>query len=374
LESRPCFQMKLRPAADCRVKPVTIVQIARALGVSPATISNAYHHPERLSAALREKIFNTADRLGFSGPNPSASSLRTGRINVIGVVYYDRLSFAFTDPGNILFLEGVAQTLEPYGFALTLLSGVHSAEQASARIQQSPVDGYIVYSMSPRDPLVEQVNRTRAPLVFIDQSADPTRRFVGVEDQLGARLAARHLTGLGHRKIGIASLEMGIGGAGAMASAARVRGCIMPMVTARLRGYRSGLHQSIRVASVPIYECKEAVIDEGRRAFQEIMAAQPKTTAILAMSDLLAIGVIEEARKQGLRIPEDLSVVGFDDIHLAANIDPPLTTIRQPHVEKGRTAARMLLDQIETGAVKKAKIFPVELVLRESTAAGASRA
>jgi DNA-binding LacI/PurR family transcriptional regulator len=168
---------------------------------------------------------------------------------------------------------------------------------------------------------------------------------------------------------------MDIGGAGTMAGAARVRDCVMPMVTARLRGYRSGVHQSTRAASIPIYECKEAVMDEGRRAFQEIMAAQPRTTAILAMSDLLAIGVIEEARNQGLHVPDDLSVVGFDDIHLAANIDPPLTTIRQPHVDKGRTAARMLLDQIETGVVKKPKIFPVELVVRKSTAlVSASRA
>jgi DNA-binding LacI/PurR family transcriptional regulator len=87
--------------------------------------------------------------------------LRTGRLHVIGVLYYDRLSFAFTDPGCVLFLEGVALTLEVAGVALTLLPGVRSTEQASMRIRQSPADGYIIYSMSPRDPLVEQVRQTR---------------------------------------------------------------------------------------------------------------------------------------------------------------------------------------------------------------------
>jgi DNA-binding LacI/PurR family transcriptional regulator len=349
------------------VKPVTIVQIARSLGISPATVSNAYHHPERLSAAMRQKIFDTAQQTGFSGPNPSASSLRTGRIHVIGILYYDRLSFAFTDPGYILFLQGVAQILELAGVALTLLPGVRSTEQASVRIRQSPADGYIIYSMSPRDPLVEQVQRTGAPLVYIDQGY-LSRAFVGVRDQLGARLAAQHLAALGHRKIGIASLEMGLGGSGTIASPARIRGCVMPMVTARLKGYRDGLHQAIGSANVPVYECKENLIEEGRRAFQQIVAAQPRISAILAMSDLLAIGVVEEADRLGLRVPNDLSVVGFDDIPLAAVIDPPLTTVHQPHIEKGRSAAQMLLDQIETGIARKSKIYPVKLVVRNSTA------
>jgi DNA-binding LacI/PurR family transcriptional regulator len=234
-------------------------------------------------------------------------------------------------------------------------------------IRQSPADGYIIYSMSPRDPLVEQVQRTGAPLVYIDQGY-LSRAFVGVRDQLGARLAAQHLAALGHRKIGIASLEMGLGGSGTIASPARIRGCVMPMVTARLKGYRDGLHQAIGSANVPVYECKENLIEEGRRAFQQIVAAQPRISAILAMSDLLAIGVVEEADRLGLRVPNDLSVVGFDDIPLAAVIDPPLTTVHQPHIEKGRTAAQMLLDQIETGIARKSKIYPVKLVVRNSTA------
>jgi DNA-binding LacI/PurR family transcriptional regulator len=349
-------------------KPVTIVQIARSLAVSPATISNAYHHPERLSAALRQKIFQTAQQLGFSGPNPSASSLRTGRIHVIGVLYYDRLSFAFSDPGYILFLEGVAQTLERAGVALTLLPGVRNTEQASLRISQSPADGYIIYSMSPRDPLVTQVQQTGAPLVFVDQSSDPTQGFVGIQDQTGARQAARHLTELGHRKIGIVSLEMGIGGSGGLVSSSRVRGCLMPMVAARLRGYREGFRQLVRTQDVPIYECKENVEAEGYRAFQQIIVAQPTTTAVLAMSDRLAIGVLEEAKKHRRQLPADLSVVGFDDIPAAAITNPPLTTIHQPHVEKGRIAAQILLDQIEGSAAKRSRILPAKLVLRRSTA------
>lgn len=285
---------------------------------------------------------------------------------MVGVLYHSRLSNAFIDPVYTLYLQGIAQILELTNVSLTLLPGA-TGEEASRRIGRSPVDGYIVYSMAPTDPLVEQVRQSRAPVVFIDQSPDPAHNFVGIKDRAGGLLAAQHLRALGHRNIGVISLEMDIGGLGTMTKAQRMRACALPMVAARLKGYAGGLRRSLMSAGIRVYESKGSRIEEGRRGFQEIVSEQPRTTAILAMSDLLAMGAIEAAKEKGLRVPEDLSVVGFDDIPASKTVDPPLTTIQQPHVEKGRAAAQMLLALIEKGGPRKPRVFPVKLVAREST-------
>ncbi|GAA3738231.1 substrate-binding domain-containing protein [Salinactinospora qingdaonensis] len=351
---------------------MTLADLARATGVSTATVSNAYNRPEKLSAGLRQRILDTARSLGYPGPDPTARGLRRGHTGTLGVLYADRLSYAFADPGYVLFLRGVSAAAETAGLALTLVPAGPRDRRSASAIDTIAVDGFIIYSMAPDDPLVSAAVERRLPIVVTDQPRLETAPFVGIDDASAARSAAEHLLGLGHRRLGVISLELGVTGQGGLADAERLRAATSPMVRARLQGYgdaatSAGLSWP---RDVPVYECAENLPEEGERAARALLSAPEPPSALLAMSDQLALGVLDAAAGLGLAVPDDLSLVGFDDTTWAERAaDVALTTVRQPHFDKGRYAGEALIASLAGQPVEPRQLLPTELVARATTQA-----
>lgn len=344
---------------------ITFKDIAHELGVAVSTVSNAYNRPSQLSAELREKVLATAKRLGYSGPNPAAQGLRRGETGVIGVVFPDRLSYAFTDPAAALFIQGVTRELEGRGLSL-LLIGAYSLEKGMSPIARANVDGFVVHAFAENDPLFAEVLTRNLPTVLVDDAEITGLPFVEVDDEGGAERAAQHLLGFGHRHLGIVSLELDPSAKGELVGTERQEMATYRPTRARLEGYRQAVEGAgLTWDEVPFYESFENNPAEGFQGAAALLAQSPCPTAILAMSDQLALGVLNYAREQGIRVPEELSVVGYDD-SLPFQGTPGLTTVHQPHLEKGQHAARSLIAQLQ-GEEAESVTLETRLIVRDST-------
>jgi DNA-binding LacI/PurR family transcriptional regulator len=345
--------------------PVTLETIARELGVTKMTVSNAYNRPDQLSADLRDRILATAKRLNYAGPNPLASTLRRGRTGAFGVVSDDTLSYAFSDPAAVLFLKGMAEICQARTTGLLLIPAGTNDDDAVALVRSALVDGFVLYSDHAGDRRSAAARERGLPMVHVDSPPMPGTPWVGINDQAAAALAAEHVLELGHRRIGIASLPLSSDGYRGWVDDARTRVPGYALTQERLVGYRQAINAAgVDWRDVLVHEHQPNSTDSGRRAAAALLDRAERPTAILAMSDELAIGVLAAASERGIAVPAELSVVGFDDAPPAANSNPTLSTIHQPLVEKGRTAARLLLDPEPDARVE----LPIELVVRASTA------
>lgn len=346
---------------------VTLKRIADELGIAASTVSNAYNRPDQLSDELREKILSTASRLGYAGPDPAARSLRRGVSNAIGVVYPSQLSYAFTDPAAALFIRGIALEAESEGFALVLI-GMHG-EVETTPFSSANVDGLIVHCFAEQDPLFDLALSRKLPAVMVDNSGVTGYPHVAIDDEGGARAAAEHLLARGHTRLGVASMEMDVEVVGGIVGRKRQEEIGYASVRARLDGYR----RAVEAAGldwdrdVVVFEASDNRPVDGAEAASALLATRPRPTAILAMSDQLAFGVLGYATDSGLRVPQDVAVVGFDDLPSASRTTPPLTTVHQPTVEKGKEAARLLIAQLRGEEHPGSVHLETHLVVRESS-------
>ncbi|MHC1563265.1 LacI family DNA-binding transcriptional regulator [Actinomycetospora sp. C-140] len=340
---------------------VTLATVAGALGVSRATVSNAYNHPERLSPPLRDQVLATARELGYAGPHPLAATLSRGRVNALGLVYEDPMSFAISDPAAVLFLQGVSEVCEREDLALVLISG--GPNSAVARV--ALVDAVICYCDVPIEGKLAAIVDRGLPFVVVDGPRLPGAGHVGIDDRRGAAGAARHLLDLGHTRLGVLAMPLVDDGWEGTADPDRQDRARYRASRERLLGYREALEAAgHRWSAVPVEERSPYGRDAGRRAAAALLARRPRPTALLAMSDELALGAMAAAADAGLAVPGDVSIVGFDDVPAAADAHPALTTVRQPHQEKGRRAAALLL---RPDPARDEHTLPVELVVRAST-------
>ena len=343
-------------------RSVKLADVARAAGVSKGTASNVFAKPELVRAEVRERVEDAARTLGYHGPDPKGRLLRAGKVNAIGVVVMDDLTYFFNDPFNREFMIGVAEVCDQHGAGIALVSAA-DREKAAWNIDSALVDGFIIQCIEDGDRLIELARRRRLPFVAVDVDPGPDASAILVADHDGARQAVEHLLALGHRRFGILSLEISGDGRTGLVDRFRRGQSRYGATRDRLAGYEAALVAAgIDFEAVPVVE---AINDRtgSLAGSAELLDAAPGTTAVLAMSDVLAMAAMEEARRRGLRVPEDLSVVGYDDVPEAARADPPLTTIAQPIVEKGRLAAHMIFDP---GPPRK-ETLPVRLVVRGST-------
>lgn len=216
-----------------------MTRVAEELGISAMTVSNAYNRPDQLSEALRERIFEAAERLGYAGPDPVARSLRRQRTNLAGVLYSNPLSYAFDDPAQVLFLKGVAAATEEAVMGLVLVPGSVgiSVEERASAVIDAAVDGFIVYSIADDDPLVGAALRRRLPTVTVDQPLREDMPFVGIDDRVAARAAAEHLVSLGHERFGVVSFALAEDGRTGIADATRQELATYRVTRSRLEGY-----------------------------------------------------------------------------------------------------------------------------------------
>jgi DNA-binding LacI/PurR family transcriptional regulator len=352
---------------------VTLTRIAEEVGVSAMTVSNAYNHPDRLSEALRERVFETAGKLGYHGPDPVGRSLRRQRTDVVGVLYSNPLSYAFDDPAAVSFLSGLSSVTEEADLGLLLVSaagGGSIAGRDPRAAAQAAVDGFIIYSMSEEEPLLAAALDRRLPAVVVDQPLREGVAFVGVDDEAAARSAAEHLLDLGHERFAIVSFGLSADSREGIADPDRQERTSFRVSRLRLQGYRAALEDAGQSWSkVPVYECPGSNRELGRRAAGALFSLERSPTAVLALSDQLALGVIEWATEHDLSVPEDVSVIGFDDVPAAASTDPPLTTVHQDHAEKGTLAGRMLVAQLRDEDFPSDEPLSTSLVVRDSTSA-----
>jgi len=326
---------------------VTLRDVAARLGVSPATVSNAYNRPDQLSSELRARVLKAARELGYSGPDPLARSLRRGRSGVIGVVYDSPLHFAFADPAASLFLGGVARAAQEEGLNLLLLAGAPGPEPSPA--SGASVDGLILYATTGASPALRAARTRALPTVLVDQAPQDHLPLIGIEDGPGAEAAARHLLERGHREIGVLALPLGT----AAAPAAHI--------CARLEGYQRALEGAARLH---LGESPDNSPESGEALACALLGAHPGLTALLCMSDVLAQGALRAAADLGLRVPDDLSVVGYDDLPSSAALE--LTTVHQPTEDKGRQAGAAMVARLR-GEAAASVTLPTRLVVRGSS-------
>src|SRR4051812_425828 len=356
-----------------------VVAVARAAGVSPSTVSNAFNRPERLTPALRERVLHVAAQLGYGGPDPAARSLRSGRAGAIGVVFRRPLAAAFDDPGTTELVRGMAEAVDPLQLALVLVPGPEEGPASALAVRRAAVDGLIVYSVPFDDPLFAATRQRRLPTVIVDSPAprdlrgidDAALDFVGIDDHSAAESVVRHLLALGHRRLAILSFGLSAHAhAGPVDEHAQAE-ATASVPKARLEGCASALGAAgLDWSRVPVEQCPIHSVESGRIRGHALLERAPETTAVFAFSDALASGVRLAARERGLSVPGDLSIAGFDD---TAPAGEGLTSVYQPLRDKGRVAAQRLL--LAVAGERPAGVcdpLPTRLVIRGSTAAPAA--
>jgi DNA-binding LacI/PurR family transcriptional regulator len=341
---------------------VTLQTIADELGVSRTTVSNAYNRPDQLAPELRDRVLDTAARLGYRGPDAAARRLRSGGREAIGLLSTGYLSYAFTDPAAVLFMEGFARAVEEAGLGMLMIPGTgYGATRIPNAIRDAVVDGFCLHSLPKNSPDIDAAIARGVPLVFVDEPHTGKHTFIGIDDEAGARMASEHLLGLGHRHVGavvFSTTEIPYYGP---VDLERELAAVYPVSGARLRGWREPLEAAgIDRADHPREERADNTPESGAEALRILLQRDPRLTAVLFSSDQMALGGLRAARDMGR---DDISIVGYDDV-------PPsrlagLTTVSQPLLDKGLLAGRLLVARDTEPA--RDIILPVELRIRETT-------
>lgn len=349
--------------------------------MSRTTVSNAYNRPNQLSPDLRDRILAQAEAQGYPGPDPMARSLRMRRVGAVGVLFTEQLSFAFEDPASVDFLAGLAEACGERGDSLLVIpassdvldDGSAPAPLAAAAdprrlIRQAVVDSFVVYSVADDDPFLGAVLERGLPTVICDQPVDVAGvPFVGVDDREAIKPAVRHLTDLGHREIGVLSVRLARLRHDGLVDAGRLAGARHHVQRFRVEGALEALAEcGIDAASVPIVERHLNDPDNNYDAARELLESRPELTAVVCTTDTQALGVLRYASDHGIRVPEDLSVTGFDGIEIARHIG--VTTVIQPNRDKGRAAGRALAGaESASGAAAGRVILPTEFLAGATT-------
>lgn len=326
----------------------TLASIAAELGVSRTTVSNAYNRPGQLSEELRTKILQTAEKMGYPGPDPIARSLRIQRAGAVGVLLTEELTYAFDDQASVEFMSGVSQACGEMGVSMLLIpAGVQSdGKDATALVNQAAVDGFIVYSVADEDPYLEAAISRGRPVVICDQPAGREGvRFVGIDDREAIKPVVRRLVDAGHRKIGILCIRLDREPNNGPVSQERLAGARMNVQRDRVTGALAILAEAgIDTASVPLVE--RHINDAGTTedAARELLENNPDLTAVVCTTDSMALGLLRYAESAGIDVPGDLSVTGFDGIPQAEAAG--LVTVRQPSRTKGRLSGEQLAEEI----------------------------
>jgi len=339
----------------------TMQTVAVAAGVSRMTVSNAYNRPDQLTADTRERVLQVARQLGYPGPDPAAQSLRRRSTGAIAVVLTSRLTEAFTDPGLVTILHGIASELSDAGRALLLVPT--SAAQSTFPVRHAIADAFVLCDLVADDPAVTDALDRHIPVVTIGHPRLPGVPMVGIDNRRAAALAAEHLLELGHRRFCLLTVEEE-----ADDSALPARPVTRPSIPLRAAGFADVLRRAGIGPSEIIRRAAGNTVAAAATVMAEVLAqpAPHRPTAVFTATDVLALGVLTAAHTAGVAVPDELSVVGFDDIAEAAASSPPLTTVSQPLFRIGQEAARIALLHI-AGQRGRPRGLGTELIVRGTT-------
>ena len=333
--------------------PISIKEVAAHAGVSVATVSNVLNRPEIVARPTRDRVHASIRQLGFVR-NESARQLRAGRSRTIGLVVLDVANPFFTDVAR-----GVEDEASKAGLAVILCNS-DDQEQKEKRylelLEEHRVQGVLITPVFGAGARLARLQRRGTPVVLVDsRSPSGGQCSVSVDDVLGGDLAMSHLLSAGHSPIAY------------ICGPASIR-----QVADRYEGAQRALTRAGRDPSgLRVIEMDALNVSAGQRAGAELAAlpAGERPTAVFCANDLMALGVLQEMTRNGIRVPDDIAIVGYDDIEFAAAAAVPLTSVRQPRQQLGHSAAQLLLDEAaaDDGHHHHQVIFEPELVIRQST-------
>jgi len=335
---------------------MTIDEIAGLAGVSKTTVSRVLNNKPDVNPETRELIKKLIEKYDFH-PNAFAKAITLKKSHNIGLIIPYDAEYIFSNPFYVEVMRGVSTEVNRKGYYL-LICYPHENNYINI-YKQKRVDGFVVLSPGTfHTNIIKDLNDLQAPFVATAKiNGEKNMVSVDVDNYYGATLAMEHLISLGHRKIGFI-------GKPSLASSQE-----------RLRGYREAIHKSglFFDESMAIVSTTSS-IKSGHEAMKRLISSHPNLTAVFAANDLMAIGAYKAVEESGRKIPDDISVVGFDDIPIIEYIKPSLTTIRQPAFEKGIKATKILIQYLEKKQKPKSVTMDVELVVRESTAKPGNKA
>jgi len=337
--------------------PPTLEEVAKLAGVSRSTVSRVVNQHPNVRPEVRERVWEVIRQIGYQ-PHAAARSLATRRTRVIGLIIPQAVTTLFTDPYFPILIRGIADACNAHNYHLMLSLFSHRRVQDSRAhqdllyqqvLRSRYLDGVVVSSAPLDDPIFLRLLEDGVPFVLVGRYPHERASYVDVDNVVGARMAVEHLLKLGHERV------------------ATITGPLnMFAAQDRLEGYR----QALAARGIPVDEDLIAEGDftegGGQAAMQRLLPRRP--TAVFAASDMMAVGALKVLREAGLRVPEDVAVVGFDDIPLASMVEPPLTTVRQPIEQLGSMAVELLISLLENPGEETTHrvVLPTELVIRAS--------
>jgi LacI family transcriptional regulator len=331
----------------------SIKEVAQLASVSIGTVSNVLNRPHAVAPATRLRVLNAMDELGFVR-NESARALRSGRTRTMGLIVPD-----VTNPFCTDVAKGVEAAAEASGMMVTLCNSDQDGPRERRyldHLEEQRVQGVLITPVEGESRRLEQLIDRGTPVVLLaHRSTYLNRCSAAADDVLGGRMAAEHLLGQGHRRLAF------VGGPRTLSPVAeRHKG-------AAAAGAETGGQAALELVEVPSLS-----FTSGRHAAERLAAlpGDARPTALFCANDTLALGVMQGLSALGLRIPDDVAVIGYDDIDYAAAATVPLSSIRQPRQELGRVAAELLLEEIDEGERHRHRqvLFAPELVVRASSA------
>jgi DNA-binding LacI/PurR family transcriptional regulator len=332
------------------VVEITIKDIARLANVSSATVSRVINNKADVKDSTRKNILEIIAAHDYQ-PNAFAQGISSKKSNCIGLVIPYDVNYIMMNSFYDEILRGVLTELNRRGYFLMFLY-TRTYDYLINVYKQKRVDGFMIIRLGKFDgPVVTLMNEISAPLVSTSRiESEGELVWVDIDNYNAACLAVEHLISLGHRKIAIiAALDM------------------LESGWQRFRGYQDTLRKHNIPYDERMVEAADASMEMGYAVMNKLFAKKVEPTAVFVAGDAMAIGALKALKENGKKVPDDISVLGFDGIPQAEFTDPPLTTVKQPAYEKGRQAAKLLVDMLENKETVKSMQLGVELIIRDST-------
>jgi DNA-binding LacI/PurR family transcriptional regulator len=335
-------------------KKATLRDVARLANVAPQTVSNALFNLKEVRPETRRRVEAAISELGYR-PNWAARVLRSRRVEAIGLLLEDPNELELHDPLNVEFLNGVSFGAREAGYTVTLdfTAPDETVARALHLVHEQRVGG-LVMSLgnlnSRRRSALRSLASEGVPIVLIQNwIAEPGVITVCATDRLGAEQAFAHLLHLGHRRIAYLSARPS-----------------WPAPKQR----RDSIFNAARAAGIEVVEwsCPAYTVKAARETLASEFGREKQPTALMAVNDIVALGAIQQAQAMGVRVPHDLSVVGFNDFPMSSWVYPAITTVRIPGAAMGRRAVELILQAQKAGGARQSSSFEAELIVRDSTA------
>ena len=339
-----------------RAGRVTIADVAASAGVSTSTASLAFRGSDRVLGGTRDRILAAAAELGYDGPHPVASSLRSGRSGIIGIVIAERVGLAFQNPVALATMDGLSERLDSIGYGQLLLPGRARTLSHPDPLRSLPIDAVVFATRGEEfDQLLPLVRARRVPIVGIEGPHADDVTLVEVDDSGGMTRVAEHVARLGHRRVAVIMRTTRPG-------ETRDPGQTVPIlegIDAIMNGTIRGRLQAVARVFPDAVRVEAGGRDSaaGSAAAHALLALSDSPTAILAQNDILAAGAVVAARERGLEVPRDITITGFDGVDIPW-LDVRLTTVKQPLRGRGREAGR-LVDELLNGGSPASVMLPV---------------